>query len=81
MTEEKQATFAAAASQWWSVAAQWLGWRAPEFWQATPAEPRVLAVKTLNDIPRVVGGPVVNEEDLERVIRERLLDSVRQFPE
>ena len=40
MKKDPQATFAAAASLWWSVAAQWLGWRAPEFWQATPAELR-----------------------------------------
>lgn len=34
------AGFAAAASVWWSVSAQWLGWRPQEFWQATPAELR-----------------------------------------
>lgn len=40
MTNETQADFAAASSQWWSVAARWLGWRASDFWQATPAELR-----------------------------------------
>ena len=40
MTKDTQADFAAAAAQWWSMAAQWLGWRPPEFWHATPAELR-----------------------------------------
>ena len=31
-------TFADTAPQWASLSAQVLGWRPPEFWQATPAE-------------------------------------------
>jgi hypothetical protein len=31
-------TFAAAARRWCALAAQLLGWRPAEFWNATPAE-------------------------------------------
>lgn len=40
MTQGEPAGFAAAVPRWWSVAAQWLGWRPDEFWNATPGELR-----------------------------------------
>lgn len=40
MTDTTQTSFAETTSGWWSMAAQWLGWRPQEFWQATPMELR-----------------------------------------
>jgi len=40
VTKSDEANFGGSATAWWSIAAQWLGWRPQEFWQATPTELR-----------------------------------------
>lgn len=53
MIQFTSAGFAAASPQWWCIAAQWLGWRPHEFWQATPSELRdaLAHPKTLESPP------------------------------
>jgi len=40
MTDDVPGNFVKTVPRWWSVAAQWLGWRPEEFWRATPGELR-----------------------------------------
>ena len=52
MSDAEELSFANASPRWWSMAAQWLGWRPDEFWKATPIELRT----ALSDPSALVDG-------------------------
>lgn len=62
MTDNESGGFAATVPRWWSVAAQWLGWRPNEFWSATPGELRgALADPQISDAGKAPSMDLITE--------------------